>query len=161
MSLLSFKKFGDLEELKDMLEYVIEDNELTSELDIWEEQEIIRIGIYRRDPDYYKKGNPNCPSNQESANWVHELLERSKQFGVRKTHLSVYFSYSLKETYTNNVDGKTYPKVKSSYLFLPLIYLKNIEESIKGEMKLTQREEKEINKIWITHFEIQFQFKKL
>ena len=160
MSLLSFKKFGDLEELKDMLEYVIEDNELTSELDIWEEQEIIRIGIYRRDPDYYKKGNPNCPSNQESANWVHELLERSKQFEVRKTYLSVCFSYSLKETF-KNFDGKTFPITKTSFLFLPISNLKDIEENIRKEMKLTQKEEKEINKSWITHFEIQFQFKKL
>jgi hypothetical protein len=151
MSLLSFKKFGDLEELKDMLEYVIEDNELISELDIWEEQEIIRIGIYRRDPDYYKKGNPNCPSNQESANWVFELLQRSKQFEIRKTHLSVYFYYSLKETYINKFDD----------LYLPISNLKDIEGTIKKEMKLTQKEEKEINKIWITSFEIQFRFKKI
>ena len=158
MSLLSFKKFGDLEELKDMLEYVIDDNELISELDIWEEVETIRIGIYRRDPDYYKKGNPNCPSNQESANWVNELLQRSKQFEIKRTHLQINFSYSLKETY-KNFDDKIYPIVKSSYLFLPLSHLKNIEGSIKKEMKLTQKEEKKIEKIWITSFEIHLQFK--
>ena len=160
MSLLSFKKFGDLEELKDLLEYVIEDNELTSKLDIWEETETIRIVINRRDPDYYKKGNPNCPSNQESANWVFELLQRSKQFEIEKTYLSVYFSYSLKETF-KNFDGKTFPIISTSFLFLPISNLKSIEENIKNEMKLTQKEEKEINQIWITSFEIQFQFKEI
>lgn len=145
MSILSFEKFGYLEEMKDMLEYIIDDNGLYSKVEKWHDTETIFIVVYRRDPNLYKKGNKDCPSNQESANWISEFLGVCRKFDIKKqNNLAVFFSY------------KSSDRIKSDFLYIPIKHLENIEDSIKMEMKLTQKEESKIDELWITSFEIQF-----
>lgn len=139
MKLLKYKKFEYLEELKDILEYVIDDNDLESRLNYLEDLGIISITINRKDPDIFKKGNLRCPSNQKSADFVDEAIGRIKQLEDSKIFLEIEFSYSI---------GKT---IKSDKLrSLSKEFLKNIESNIKNYHYYKN----EINQIWITRFVI-------
>lgn len=139
MKLFKYKKFEYLEELKDILEYVIDDNDLESRLNYLEDLGIISITINRKDPDIFKKGNLRCPSNQKSADFVDEAIGRIKQLEDSKIFLEIEFSYSI---------GKT---IKSDKLrSLSKEFLKNIESNIKNYHYYKN----EINQIWITRFVI-------
>jgi hypothetical protein len=166
MTILNFKDFGELDELKNAVEYIIDDNELISNFIVYENNGIITITIDRRDPKYYKIGNINCPSNQESANWVSELCDVVKQHDI-PFRIAVYFSYTIDEFF-KSLNG-TFQLSGTDILFINREKLENIEDSIidmmveKNEKKFKKHPGKnpgKIDDIIITRFELDLFFSK-
>lgn len=165
MTILDFKNFGDLDELKNTVEYIIDDNELISEIRVYEEYIIVEV--HRRDANYFKKGNINCPSNQESANLVSELCEVIKQLGLNDFNVEVSFCYSIDKKF-KSMDGNMYniSKIDSLNIIVPNLnkVFKNIEETIKSS--ISKKDENIVKfgniivDVIITSFEIQLYFKK-
>lgn len=159
MTILNFKDFGELDELKNAVEYIIDDNELISNFIVYENDGIITITIDRRDPKYYKIGNINCPSNQESANWVSELCEVIKQHDI-SFQISVYFSYTIEDEFFKSLNG-TFQVSGTDVLFINREHLENIQDSIIDMMvkKNPGKNPGKIDDIIITRFELNLFFK--
>lgn len=159
MTILDFKKFGDLDALKNAVEYIIDDNELMSKIRVYENY--IIVDVYRMDTKYFKEGNINCPSNQESANWVSELCEVIKQIGLNDFNVNVNFCYSINKKF-KSMDGNMYNLSKTDSLSIN--GFKNIEETIKSST--SKKDEDIINfgniivDVIITSFQIVLIFKK-
>lgn len=164
MTILDFKNFGDLDELKNAVEYIIDDNELMSSIRVYDDSIIVEV--YRMDANYLKKGNINCPSNQESANWVSELCEVIRQLGLNDFNVKVSFCYSINKKF-KSIDGNMYniSKIDSDYI-KGLTFnkgFKNIEEIIKSSISKKDEHIKLGNIILdviITSFQINLFFKK-